>query len=94
MITKTVSTIGEEKRLNPRFSDRSREQFITLMNHLGLSYPKKMDQALPANEYCGDFISETDQPEEDLAIAANREKIEQSLSTNTEIYDDYFAMYI
>ena len=92
---RTVSTIGEEKRLNPRLSDRSREQFITLMNHLGLSYPKKMDQALPANEYCGDFISEVDQGEkEDLAIAANREKIEQSLSTNTEIYDDYFAMYI
>jgi glyoxylase-like metal-dependent hydrolase (beta-lactamase superfamily II) len=92
---RTVSTIGEEKRLNPRLSDRSREQFITLMNHLGLSYPKKMDQALPANEYCGDFISEVDQGEkEDLVIAANREKIEQSLSTNTEIYDDYFAMYI
>ena len=92
---RTVSTIGEEKRLNPRLSERSREQFITLMNHLGLSYPKKMDQALPANEYCGDFISEVDQGEkEDLAIAANREKIEQSLSTNTEIYDDYFAMYI
>lgn len=92
---RTVSTIGEEKRLNPRLSDRSREQFITLMNHLGLSYPKKMDQALPANEYCGDFISEVDQgKKEDLAIAANREKIEQSLSTNTEIYDDYFAMYI
>jgi hypothetical protein len=54
-----------------------------------------MDQALPANEYCGDFISEVDQGEkEDLAIAANREKIEQSLSTNTEIYDDSFAMYI
>jgi glyoxylase-like metal-dependent hydrolase (beta-lactamase superfamily II) len=53
---RTVSTIGEEKRLNPRFADRSRDQFITLMAHLGLSYPKKMHQAVPANEQCGDFI--------------------------------------
>ncbi|MFM7426529.1 MAG: FAD-dependent oxidoreductase [Elainella sp.] len=52
---RTVSTIGEEKRLNLRFVDRSRDQFITIMNHLGLSYPQKMHQAVPANEYCGDF---------------------------------------
>ena len=92
---RTVSTIGEEKRLNPRFSDRSREQFITIMSHLGLSYPKKMNEAVPANEYCGDFI-----PEASLnnatspAIDGDREKVELTLSTNTEIYEDYFAMYI
>lgn len=93
---RTVSTIGEEKRLNPRFSDRSREQFIKLMSHLGLSYPKKMNQAVPANEYCGDFIPEVIQIEtkDNLAIEDDREKVEQTLSTNTEIYEDYFAMYI
>ncbi|MEH2177854.1 FAD/NAD(P)-binding protein [Nostoc sp.] len=92
---RTVSTIGEEKRLNPRFANRSREQFIAIMSHLGLSYPKKMNQAVPANEYCGDFM-----PEESLsngtssAIDVDREKVEKMLSTNTEIYEDYFAMYI
>lgn len=100
---RTVSTIGEEKRLNPRFANRSREQFITIMSHLGLSYPQKMNQAVPANEYCGDFL-----PEESLsdgldnsmgnslrtAIEADREKVEQTLTTNTEIYESYFAMYI
>ncbi len=99
---RTVSTIGEEKRLNPRFANpeadqayRSRDQFIMIMNHLGLSYPKKMNQAVPANEYCGDFL-----PEETLsngkstAIETERAKIEQTLSTNTEIHEDYFAMYI
>jgi uncharacterized NAD(P)/FAD-binding protein YdhS/glyoxylase-like metal-dependent hydrolase (beta-lactamase superfamily II) len=100
---RTVSTIGEEKRLNPRFANRSREQFITIMNHLGLSYPKKMNQAVPANEYCGDFI-----PEESLNMGlgnkvdngidpdheADRQKVEQTLLTNTEIFEAYFAMYI
>lgn len=92
---RTVSTIGEEKRLNPRFVDRSREQFIILMSHLGLSYPKKMNEAVPANEYCGDFIPELNS-ETDLSLKMDldHEKVEQTLSTNTEIYEDYFAMYI
>ncbi|MBV8886220.1 MAG: FAD/NAD(P)-binding protein [Chroococcidiopsidaceae cyanobacterium CP_BM_RX_35] len=91
----TVSTIGEEKRLNPRFADRSRAQFITIMSHLGLSYPKKMKEAVPANEYCGDFI-----PQSSLsnvispATNEDQKKVELMLSTNTEIYNDYFAMYI
>ncbi|MBH8575404.1 FAD/NAD(P)-binding protein [Nostocaceae cyanobacterium CENA369] len=92
---RTVSTIGEEKRLNPRFSDRTRSQFITIMNNLKLSYPQKMNAAVPANEYCGDFI-----PQESLdsatspAIDAEQKQIELTVMTNTEIYNDYFAMYI
>lgn len=39
---RTVSTIGEEKRLNPRFSDRSRSQFITIMNNLKSLSPYKL----------------------------------------------------
>ncbi len=91
---RTVSTIGEEKRLNPRFADRSRDQFIAIMSHQGLSYPKKMNEAVPANEYCGDFIPDTSLSSGTPAIDADREKIEQTLSTNTEIYESYFAMYI
>jgi sulfur dioxygenase len=49
----TVSTIGEEKRLNPRLAGKSREQFIDLMNHLNLPNPKKIMEAVPANEQCG-----------------------------------------
>ncbi|MCC5634430.1 FAD/NAD(P)-binding protein [Nostoc sp. CHAB 5844] len=88
---RTVSTIGEEKRLNPRFSDRTRSQFITIMNNLKLSYPQKMNAAVPANEYCGDFI-----PQESLDLATDEEQkqIERTVMTNTEIYNDYFAMYI
>ncbi|MFP4135145.1 MAG: MBL fold metallo-hydrolase [Halothece sp.] len=49
----TVSTIGEEKQWNPRFVGRNREQFIEFMNNLDLPYPKKIMEAVPANESCG-----------------------------------------
>ncbi|MBU7585158.1 MAG: hypothetical protein KAF91_20085 [Nostoc sp. TH1S01] len=92
---RTVSTIGEEKRLNPRFSDRTRSQFMTIMNNLKLSYPQKMNAAVPANQYCGDFI-----PQESLETTTSpttdeeQKQIELTVMTNTEIYNDYFAMYI
>lgn len=92
---RTVSTIGEEKRLNSRFKDRTRDQFITLMNHLGLSYPKKINQAVPANEYCGDYIPDASPVGANTANRdSDRTAINQTLSTNTEIYEAYFAMYI
>lgn len=57
----TVSTIGEEKRWNPRFVERdgevsslkNRENFIEFMNNLNLPDPKKIMEAVPANERCG-----------------------------------------
>lgn len=48
----TVSTIGEEKRLNPRLT-LGREGFIDLMNKLDLPHPKRIKEALPANLNCG-----------------------------------------
>lgn len=49
----TVSTIGEEKKYNPRFADRDRASFIKLMNGLNLPDPKKIAEAVPANQQCG-----------------------------------------
>ena len=49
----TVSTIGEEKSWNPRFVGRNRDSFIRFMNDLNLANPKKMMEAVPANEQCG-----------------------------------------
>jgi len=49
----TVSTIGEEKRFNPRFIGRDRQQFIEFMANLNLPNPQKMMEAVPANERCG-----------------------------------------
>ncbi len=53
---RTVSTIGEEKHWNPRFAGRSRSQFIMLMNNLNLPYPKKMLEAVPANQHGGKVL--------------------------------------
>lgn len=49
----TVSTVGEEKRHNPRLEPASKEAFIALMNNLDLPNPKMMDVAVPANRTCG-----------------------------------------
>lgn len=49
----TVSTIGEEKQWNPRLVGKSRDAFIQLMNGLNLPDPKKIAEAVPANERCG-----------------------------------------
>lgn len=48
----TVSTIGEEKTFNPRLT-KSLDEFIEVMNNLNLSYPLKIDIALPINLKCG-----------------------------------------
>jgi len=50
---RTVSTIGEEKQWNPRFRNNNRQDFIKLMDNLDLSYPRKMMEAVPANQGCG-----------------------------------------
>jgi glyoxylase-like metal-dependent hydrolase (beta-lactamase superfamily II)/rhodanese-related sulfurtransferase len=45
----TVSTIGEEKRFNPRLQVKSVDQYVDLMSKLNLPNPKMMDVAVPAN---------------------------------------------
>ncbi|NDJ23464.1 MBL fold metallo-hydrolase [Nostoc sp. B(2019)] len=52
----TVSTIGEEKRWNPRFVGRDRSNFIEFMASLDLPEPKKIMEAVPANERCGNLL--------------------------------------
>ena len=49
----TVSTIGEEKRFNPRLQVDGVDAYIALMNGLNLSNPKMMDVAVPANMHQG-----------------------------------------
>ena len=49
----TVSTIGEEKRYNPRLQVRSINEYVELMGNLKLPNPKMMDVAIPANMHVG-----------------------------------------
>lgn len=54
----TVSSIGEERRHNPRLAGKTREQYIEIMRNLNLPDPKMMDVAVSANLACGrDSIS-------------------------------------
>jgi len=48
-----VSTIGEEKRYNPRLKVRNVEEYVELMANLHLPNPKMMDVAVPANMHQG-----------------------------------------
>ena len=45
----TVSTIGEERRCNPRLRVKDAEEYAALMAGLNLANPKMMDVAVPAN---------------------------------------------
>jgi glyoxylase-like metal-dependent hydrolase (beta-lactamase superfamily II)/rhodanese-related sulfurtransferase len=49
----TVSTIGEEKRYNPRLQVRSADDYVALMASLNLPNPKMMDVAVPSNMKVG-----------------------------------------
>ena len=44
-----VSTIGEQKKNNPRLQVNSAEQYVELMNNLNIENPKMMDIAVSAN---------------------------------------------
>ncbi len=49
----TVSSIGEEKRFNPRLQVSSAAEYADIMNGLNLANPKMMDVAVPANQKIG-----------------------------------------
>ena len=49
-----VTTVGEEKLHNPRLTKKV-EEYIKIMEGLGLAYPKKIDESMPANMECGLF---------------------------------------
>jgi len=46
------TTVGEQKRRNPRLT-KPKAEFCEIMKNLGLPYPKKLDVSLPANLNCG-----------------------------------------
>ena len=50
-----MSTVAEEKAHNPRLNIQIEQAtFIGIMNNLNLSYPKKINESLPANMTCGE----------------------------------------
>ena len=64
----TVSTIGEERRYNPRLQVRSVDEYIELMANLKLPNPKMMDVAVPANMHVG--LHQEELAKQGLALTA------------------------
>ena len=57
----TVSTIGEEKKWNPRLNNKNKNQYIELMDNLNLPYPKMIDKALAFNQnFCEGIVENKD----------------------------------
>jgi len=52
---RTSSTIGEERRYNPRILIEDIDQFAEHMANLNLPNPKMMDVAVSANQACGEI---------------------------------------
>lgn len=51
---RTVTSVEEEKRLNPRLgAGKDEAAFVEIMANLKLAYPTKIDVALPRNSHCG-----------------------------------------
>jgi glyoxylase-like metal-dependent hydrolase (beta-lactamase superfamily II) len=46
---KKQSTIGDEKKQNPRLAGKTMDEFVAIMDNLNLPKPKLIDQAVPAN---------------------------------------------
>jgi sulfur dioxygenase len=57
---RTASTIGEERRYNPRIGGDAREEdFVGYMTNLGLPHPKQIAIAVPANLRAGEPVDGT-----------------------------------
>jgi len=67
-----VSNIKQERTTNPRLAGKTRSEFITIMNNLNLPKPKLIDEAVPANRYCG--LEENERQD----AVAHRETVRES----------------
>jgi sulfur dioxygenase len=85
---RTMTTIGEERRLNPRIGGDAREEdFVGYMKNLGLPHPKQLAVALPANMRAG-------QPESGKApVAAEWGPVVTTYAGFREIPADWVASH-
>jgi glyoxylase-like metal-dependent hydrolase (beta-lactamase superfamily II)/rhodanese-related sulfurtransferase len=74
-----VSNITQERTTNPRLANKTREQFIEIMNNLNLPKPRLIDEAVPANRYCG-----LDENERQDAVALREQIPPIRATTKTE----------
>ena len=66
---------GREKIENPRYFNKTKEEFIEIMNGLNLPNPKMMDIAVPANQAFGDDFGSSFSSDNVLSTEQLKEKI-------------------
>ncbi len=60
---RTVTTVREERQFNPRLgSSKTADEFAKIMDGLKLAYPKRIDEAIPANMASGVTEPEESKP--------------------------------
>lgn len=87
-----VSNIMQERTTNPRLAGKTREQFIEIMNNLNLPKPRLIDEAVPANRYCGleenerqDAISQREATRPVRSESSTQEMVDSAKQQITEI---------
>jgi sulfur dioxygenase len=86
---RTVTTVDEERRLNPRLGrGNSEERFVEIMHDLALAYPKYIDVALPRNIRCG-LAAVTAEP----APARRWAPVEISVGGIPEVAPEWVALH-
>lgn len=82
---RTVSTVAEERKFNPRIGGEAKlEDFTGYMENLNLPHPKQLEIALPANFTCG-------KPEEALSTKPERGPIKVTFAGIPEVEPDWVA---
>lgn len=73
-----LSTVAWERDNNPRLANKTRQDYIRIMQELNLSDPAMMDVAVPANIRQGDEIGLDLDPDRLLSVADARAKVKDS----------------
>ncbi|MGZ8191293.1 MAG: MBL fold metallo-hydrolase [Methylococcaceae bacterium] len=95
-----VSSIIQERTTNPRLAGKTRAEFIEIMANLNLPKPRLIDEAVPANRYCGleenehqeaVAVRETTRPvrhettTQDMVAAAKQQITEVTVETSKQL---------
>jgi len=95
-----VSCIVQERTTNPRLAGKTRAEFIEIMANLNLPKPRLIDEAVPANRYCGleenehqeaVAVRETTRPvrnettTQDMVAAAKQQITEVTVETSKQL---------
>lgn len=88
------TSIGEERRLNPKLAGRSREAFIQLMLQQRLAPPQRIAETLPANLHLGDLQPNGLHDQERQDRQRQSEQAQATEAANRGIYNAFLGMFI